>query len=80
MRHADPPVTIGSDPIKALFYSALVNGIVSVPIMLLLVLLASNRAALGRLRLSGTAHVLAWAAALLVTAAVGFMLVTQLRA
>jgi len=48
--------------------------------MLLLVLLASNRAALGRLRLSGTAHVLAWAAALLVTAAVGFMLVTQLRA
>jgi Mn2+/Fe2+ NRAMP family transporter len=68
------------DPIKALFYSALVNGIVSVPSMLLLVLLASNRAALGRLRLSGTAHVLAWAAALLVTAAVGFMLVTQLRA
>jgi len=68
------------DPIKALFYSALVNGIVSVPIMLLLVLLASNRAALGRLRLGGTAYVLAWTATLLVTAAVGFMLVTQLRA
>jgi Mn2+/Fe2+ NRAMP family transporter len=67
------------DPIKALFYSAVVNGVVSVPIMVLLVLLASNRAALGALHLRGMPRALAWAATLLVAAAVVFMLVTQLR-
>jgi Mn2+/Fe2+ NRAMP family transporter len=67
------------DPIKALFYSAVVNGLVAVPIMVLLILLATNRAALGPLCLRGTPRVLAWAAALLMTAAVLFMLATFLH-
>jgi NRAMP (natural resistance-associated macrophage protein)-like metal ion transporter len=67
------------DPIRALFVSALVNGIVAVPIMVLLVHLAGNRAALGALRLRGTPRVLAWLATLLVGLAVAFMLVTELH-
>ena len=36
------------DPIKALFWSAVINGVVAVPIMVMMMLLASRKAAMGR--------------------------------
>ncbi|AFJ89878.1 natural resistance-associated macrophage protein [Burkholderia sp. KJ006] len=35
------------DPIKALFWSAVINGVTSVPIMALMMLMASNRKVMG---------------------------------
>ncbi len=37
------------DPIKALFWSAVINGVISVPIMVVMMLLASRRDVMGRL-------------------------------
>jgi Mn2+/Fe2+ NRAMP family transporter len=68
------------DPIKALFYSAVVNGVVAVPIMAMLVLLASRRAALGSLRLRGPVRALAWIATAVMLAAVLFMVAAIWRA
>jgi Mn2+/Fe2+ NRAMP family transporter len=67
------------DPLKALFYSAVVNGVVSVPIMVLLILVATNRAALGPFCLRGAPRALAWTATLMMGAAVFFMFATMLR-
>jgi Mn2+/Fe2+ NRAMP family transporter len=66
--------------IKALFYSAVVNGVVAVPIMAMLVLLASRRAALGSLRLRGPVRALAWIATAVMLAAVLFMVAAIWRA
>ena len=62
------------DPIKALFYSAVINGVISVPIMAMLVLLASNRKALGRFTIDAPLRWLGWLATLLMTIAVALML------
>jgi Mn2+/Fe2+ NRAMP family transporter len=60
---------IGVNPIKALFVSAVVNGVVAPPLLILIVLLGSDRQimqskASGRLSLS-----LGWLAALIMSAA-----------
>ncbi len=66
------------DPIKALFYSAVINGVIAVPIMIMLVLLASNRKALGEFAIDGALRAFGWLATLLMTAAVVLMLVAAL--
>jgi Mn2+/Fe2+ NRAMP family transporter len=58
------------DPVKALFYSAVLNGIVAVPLMAMLMLLASNRAALREFVLSPTLAAFGWLATLLMLLAV----------
>jgi len=57
-----------------------VNGVVAVPIMVLLIVVATNRAAMGELTLRGTPRAFAWAATLLMSIAVVFMFVTLPRA
>ena len=39
------------DPIKALFWSAVINGVVAVPVMIMLMILSTHRAAMGEFRL-----------------------------
>ncbi|MEA3115485.1 MAG: hypothetical protein QOG58_5284, partial [Caballeronia sp.] len=46
------------DPIKALYWSAVVNGVTSVPIMVLVMLMAGNRRVMGEFAVAG---VLRWA-------------------
>ena len=68
------------DPIKALFWSAVVNGISSAPIMAVIMLLATRRQVMGAFRLPLRLRVLGWTATLvmLVTAsALGVLLVTH---
>jgi NRAMP (natural resistance-associated macrophage protein)-like metal ion transporter len=60
------------DPIKALFWSAVINGVVAVPVMALMMLLSSNEAVMGEFRLPPGLKVVGWAATgVMAAAAVG---------
>jgi Mn2+/Fe2+ NRAMP family transporter len=50
------------DPIKALFWSAVVNGVASAPIMVVIMMLASGRRTMGKFRLPLRLKVLGWGA------------------
>ena len=50
------------DPIKALFWSAVVNGVASAPIMIVIMLMATRRRVMGALRLPLRLRVLGWSA------------------
>ena len=58
------------DPIKALFWSAVINGFVAVPIMAAMMFVASQRDQMKRFRVSGSTLFFGWAAtAVMVVAA-----------
>jgi NRAMP (natural resistance-associated macrophage protein)-like metal ion transporter len=60
------------DPIKALFWSAVVNGVVSAPIMVVMMLLAARPSIMGRFTISPALRILGWlATAVMAAAAVG---------
>jgi len=67
------------DPIKALYYSAVINGVIAVPIMAMLVLLASNPRALGPFAVRGPLRALGWIGTGLMAVAVVLMLVAAAR-
>jgi NRAMP (natural resistance-associated macrophage protein)-like metal ion transporter len=48
------------DPIKALYWSAVINGVISVPIMVVMMLMASRHAVMGRLVISPRLKLLGW--------------------
>jgi NRAMP (natural resistance-associated macrophage protein)-like metal ion transporter len=64
------------DPIKALYWSAVINGVISVPIMAVMMLMAVRPEIMGRFVISSSLRLLGWAATLLMAAAVGAMFVT----
>jgi NRAMP (natural resistance-associated macrophage protein)-like metal ion transporter len=60
------------DPIKALFWSAVINGVVAVPVMVLLMHLSTHKAAMGQFRLPRLLSIMGWlATAVMALAAVG---------
>ena len=65
------------DPIKALFWSAVINGVVAVPMMVLIMHLASNKAAMGGFRLHTGLKVVGWLATLAMAAAAVGMFATM---
>jgi Mn2+/Fe2+ NRAMP family transporter len=64
------------DPIKALYWSAVINGVISVPIMVVMMLLASRTRVMGRLTISVRLRVLGWGCTAAMAAAVGAMFAT----
>jgi len=50
------------DPIKALYWSAVINGVVAVPVMALMLLLSNNKDAMGEFRVRGWTRWLGWLA------------------
>jgi NRAMP (natural resistance-associated macrophage protein)-like metal ion transporter len=70
---------LGFDPIRALFWSALVNGIVAVPLLFLLMQISVNPAIVGKFRLPLHLRVAGWAATLLMAAASLALMVTALQ-
>jgi NRAMP (natural resistance-associated macrophage protein)-like metal ion transporter len=64
----------GVDPVKALFWCAVVNGVVSAPIMVMMMLLASRSAVMGQFTLQPTLRVLGWLATAVMTLAAVAML------
>jgi NRAMP (natural resistance-associated macrophage protein)-like metal ion transporter len=63
------------NPIKALFYSALINGVVAVPLMVLILLLATRPSVLGAYTASRSSLALGWITVLLMAAASVGMLI-----
>lgn len=57
------------DPIKALYWSAVVNGVVAVPVMIIMMHLSSHRAAMGDFQLPVGLKIVGWASTAAMTAA-----------
>ncbi len=52
-------------PMKALFWSAVINGIVAVPLMVVIILLVRNKAVMGSFTSSRPILILGWIGAIL---------------
>jgi NRAMP (natural resistance-associated macrophage protein)-like metal ion transporter len=63
------------NPIKALYWSAVVNGVISVPVMVIMMLLASNPAVMGRLTIPRRLKLLGWICTVVMAAAIVAMVV-----
>ncbi len=64
-------------PIQALFWSAVVNGFAAVPIMAVMMVIATRRSVMGDFRIHGPLLIFGWAATLVMGAAAVAMLVWQ---
>jgi Mn2+/Fe2+ NRAMP family transporter len=64
---------LGIDPIRALYWSAVVNGIVAVPLMFLLMSMATNRVVVGKFVLPAYFRIAGWSATfVMLLACIGF--------
>ena len=60
------------DPVKALFWSAVLNGVVAVPVMVMMLLMAIRRDVMGQFTIGPALKVLGWlATAAMAAAAIG---------
>jgi Mn2+/Fe2+ NRAMP family transporter len=66
------------DPIKALYWAAVVNGIVAVPVMAMMMLMSVRHDIMGRFTVSGPLRWLGWLTTLLMGAAVVAMLLLSI--
>ena len=66
------------DPIKALVLSAIVNGVISVPIMAVLMMIGQSKRLMGRFTISPRHRFFGWTATVVMAAAVVVMLATAL--
>lgn len=69
---------LGIDPIRALFWTAIINGIVAPPLLVCITLLGSDRDVMGRRVSGGLSKSLTWAGAVAMSAAAIGLLVTSL--
>jgi NRAMP (natural resistance-associated macrophage protein)-like metal ion transporter len=65
------------DPIKALVWSAIVNGIISVPIMAVMMVIGQSKSLMGNYTISTRHRVFGWAATGIMAVAVAFMFATS---
>jgi NRAMP (natural resistance-associated macrophage protein)-like metal ion transporter len=65
------------DPIRALYWSAVLNGVVAVPVMVIMMLLASRHDIMGRFAVKGWLRGLGWAATAVMAAVVAAMFATM---
>jgi NRAMP (natural resistance-associated macrophage protein)-like metal ion transporter len=67
------------DPIKALFWSAVINGVVSVPVMTMMMLITSNKKIMGKFVLTGILKYVGWlATGVMAAAALGMGITANL--
>ncbi|WP_201839154.1 NRAMP family divalent metal transporter [Microvirga zambiensis] len=66
------------DPIKALFWSAVINGVVAVPVMAIMMLLSAKEQVMGQFTVSGWLKGLGWLATAVMALAAAAMLATML--
>lgn len=67
---------IGLDPIKALFWSAVINGVVAVPLMVMMMLMTARRAVMGAFVLPPLLSAFGWLSTLAMAAMVVAMAIT----
>ena len=65
------------DPVKALFWSAVINGVVAVPVMVMMMLLTARPKVMGRFTLTPGLKVVGWAATVVMAAAAVAMFATM---
>ena len=63
-------------PIKALYWSAVVNGLVAAPVMIIMMLLSRDTRVMGRFGISGTLRAVGWIATLVMAAAAVVLVLT----
>jgi len=64
------------NPIQALFWSAVINGVVAVPVMVLMMLLTANTKVMGQFTVTGVLRFTGWLTTAVMAAAVVGMLIT----
>jgi NRAMP (natural resistance-associated macrophage protein)-like metal ion transporter len=64
------------NPIKALYWSAVINGLVAVPVMIIMMLLSSDAKVMGSFGVSGTLRAVGWLATLVMAAAAVILVLT----
>jgi Mn2+/Fe2+ NRAMP family transporter len=57
------------NPIKALYYSAVINGLVAVPIIVIMMLIAADSKVMGQFKVGGWLSYLGWATAIVMALA-----------
>jgi NRAMP (natural resistance-associated macrophage protein)-like metal ion transporter len=67
----------GIDPITALFYTAVINGVVAPPLLVMIMLIANNKKVMGKRTNGVFANVIGWFAAVLMFVAAVAMFVTM---
>lgn len=67
---------VGINPIRALFVTAIINGLVAPPLLILIILLGSSRQVMGKRRSGLLSQVLTWITAAAMTAAAVALVVT----
>ena len=65
---------VGINPIKFLFYSAVFNGIVSIPLIVIVITMAKRDDVVGKMKSSPLASGIGWATFVLITVSVGLLL------
>jgi Mn2+/Fe2+ NRAMP family transporter len=68
---------LGLNAVKMLFWSAVINGLLAPPLILLVILLTSNRKVMGEQVNSPVLRYLGWATFVVMTAAAAGMLITS---
>ena len=63
--------SVAIDPVRALYWAAVVNGVLAAPLMVMMMLIVRNKRAMGRLTLSRNSTILGWLATLVMAAATG---------
>jgi Mn2+/Fe2+ NRAMP family transporter len=53
---------VGIDPVRALYWSAAINGLLAAPLMAVMMLIGRNHRAMGQLTLSPRATIMGWGA------------------
>jgi NRAMP (natural resistance-associated macrophage protein)-like metal ion transporter len=56
-------------PIKALYWSAVINGVVAVPVLVVMMLMSANPLVMGRFTITGALRLIGWTATLVMAAA-----------
>lgn len=69
---------IGINPIKALFYAAVLNGIISVPLIFIIIKLADDPRVVGNYRTSRSYRIIGWITFIFVSIATAFLLINLL--
>jgi Mn2+/Fe2+ NRAMP family transporter len=67
-------------PIKALYWSAVINGLIAAPVMIVMMLMSSNRKVMGKFAIGGWLRALGWIATAVMAAAAAALLWTSFGA
>jgi Mn2+/Fe2+ NRAMP family transporter len=65
------------NPIKALFWSAIINGVVAAPVIVSMMLMSSSERVMGKFKIAGPLQYLGWATAATMGLSVVVMIVTK---